>query len=465
MNLHSLTEKQLNHIALSEIVTALRDGSISARSLLELTLEKYETTRALIQPYKSFNPEHALKQAELADKAFADGDDTGMLQGIPISVKDLYAVDGYPTFAGSPMEIPASIISQGSLVDRITSQHGVITGKTHTVEFAFGGLGTNPHWGAPRNPWDSTHHRVVGGSSAGAGGSLWCGAYVAMGSDTAGSVRIPASMTGNVGMKTTYGRWSVDGVVPLSQSIDTLGFLTRTVADAAIAFEALDENNEKVNTNIDLSSLTIGVPESFFWEECSPGITDSVQKAISEIEQAGAKIIPFEMPELDPTMDIFKQGHLAAAELYEYLSTCLPDWLESLNPQVSARTDAAKELSACEYLWRVRRLKELAISAGQTMHGVDLLLTPTVAITPPTVNELEDAEHYRHCNMLSLRNTCIVNLLRLCAVSMPVGLDDQGLPVGMQLIAAANKDNDLIGMAYSIEKLLGNSHQRLGDFL
>lgn len=449
---------------LSKIVSALRAGVITSRSLIEESLDRHETLREKLQPYKAFDPAITLEQADLADKAFASGQDNGLLQGIPISVKDIYCVEEYPTFAGSPSEIPTTIVSQGSLVNRLRAQLGVITGKTHTVEFAFGGLGTNPHWVAPRNPWDSGVHRVVGGSSAGAGVSLWCGAYVAMGSDTSGSVRIPASMTGTVGLKTSFGRWPTDGIVPLSPSLDTAGILTRSVADAATAFEAIDPLASEINTEVDASSLTVGVPGAFFWDECSPGIAETVEKAIREIEQAGARIVPLEIPEVFPTIEMFIQGHLAAPEIYEFLSSCLPERLKTLSRQVSPRIDAAKELSAREYLWRARRLSELAASTAGTIKDVDLVLSPTVVVTPPTVAELEDDATYRKCNMLALRNTCVVNLLQLCAVSLPVGLDKLGLPVGMQLIARHGKDVELLGMALSIEKVLGDSRQRLGTF-
>lgn len=462
--MHHSSARNPNRLPLSEIISALRTGAITSASLIEESLDRHETVREQWQPYKSFDRALTRKQADLADKAFARGQDKGPLQGIPISVKDIYCVEGYPTFAGSPAEIPTTVVSQGSLVNQLRAQHGVITGKTHTVEFAFGGLGTNPHWGAPRNPWDARRHRVAGGSSAGAGVSLWCGAYVAMGTDTAGSVRIPASMTGNVGLKTSYGRWPTDGIVPLSPSLDTAGILTRCVADAAIAFEAIDPLAAEVSRNADISALTIGVPDTFFWEDCSPGIAENVEKAIREIEQAGATIVPLDIPEVFPAIEIFKQGHLAAPELYEFLSSCLPEWLKTLNRQVSARVDAAKDLSAHEYLWRARKLNELAASAANALKGVDLVITPTVAISPPVAAELDANERYGICNMLALRNTCVVNLLQLCAISLPVGLDNLGLPVGMQLIAPAGRDAQLLAMALSIEHLLGDSHQRLGVF-
>ena len=226
------------HLSLFELYTLLRSDKMTVGDLTEQAIAHHNMS---LGAYKYWQPQDARNAAARADASFSSGKDHGLLQGIPVSVKDLYNVDGLQTFAGSPNAIPDNLLAQGRIITGLNGQQAVFIGKTHTVEFAYGGLGVNSHWGTPRNPWDSTEHRVPGGSSSGAGVSLQEGtALLALGSDTAGSVRIPASMTGNVGLKTSFGRWPLEGIFPLSPTLDTSGILTRTVADAIFGFAAMD---------------------------------------------------------------------------------------------------------------------------------------------------------------------------------------------------------------------------------
>jgi len=227
---------------LIDIARGLRNRRASARELVEAAIARHERFGERLHAYSFWAPEQARAVADAADAAFAAGVSAGPLQGLPVSLKDLFAADGYPCFAGSSRRLPADPWEQdGPLVATLRRQLGVIMGKTHMVEFAFGGTGHNCHHGAPYNPWDATAHRSVGGSSSGAGVSLLEGsAVLAFGSDTAGSVRIPACMTGNAGLKVTIGRWSTGGVVPLSFTFDTPGLLARSVCDLAYGFAALD---------------------------------------------------------------------------------------------------------------------------------------------------------------------------------------------------------------------------------
>ena len=210
---------------LIEIARDLREKRASARELTEAAIARHERFGERLHAYSLWAPEQARAVADAADAAFAAGVSVGPLQGVPVSLKDLFAAAGYPCFAGSSRRLPADPWERdGPLVATLRRQLGVIMGKTHMVEFAFGGTGRNSHHGAPYNPWDAAAHRSVGGSSSGAGVSLLEGsALLAFGSDTAGSVRIPACMTGNAGLKVTLGRWSTEGVVPLSFSFDTPG--------------------------------------------------------------------------------------------------------------------------------------------------------------------------------------------------------------------------------------------------
>jgi len=218
----------------------LRAGRITAGRLAEAAVERYASLEPRLNAYRSFDAELLRRQAAAADALLAVGTDLGPFQGLPVSVKDLYGLAGFRTWAGTPKPLPQVYEREGPVVRAFRRQAALLAGKTHTVEFAFGGLGTNRHYGAPRNPWDATRHRVSGGSSSGAGVSLWQGtAVLALGSDTTGSVRMPASWTGTVGLKVSRGRWPCEGLLTQSETLDTPGLLARTVEDMVPAFAAV----------------------------------------------------------------------------------------------------------------------------------------------------------------------------------------------------------------------------------
>src|SRR3984957_10209947 len=280
---------------LIEIAGALRERRATGKNLAEQALARLDRFGERLHASVLWTPEQARAVAKAADAAFAAAAIAGPLQGLPISIKDLFAADGLPCFAGSSRRLPAEPWERdGPLVATLRRQLGVIMGKTHMVEFAFGGTGLNSHHGAPYNPWDASTHRSPGGSSSGAGVSLLEGsAFLALGSDTAGSVRIPACMTGTVGLKVTMGRWSTEGVVPLSRTFDTPGLLARSVLDAVYGFAALDPGlGDPVafvaRNSRDLDGIRIAVDDPFFWNDCDPGIAETVKGAVDALASAGA---------------------------------------------------------------------------------------------------------------------------------------------------------------------------------
>ena len=451
MSLHGLP-------SLSELADQLREGKVRAIDLVETAIEGREGSADELGPYKTWDPGRSRRQALAVDAAFEAGIDSGPLQGLPVSVKDLFGVPGWPTYAGTAMRLPGAWEQAGPVVRAATRQLCVVMGKTHTVELAFGGLGTNPHWGTPRNPWDDKHHRVPGGSSAGAGVSLVEGsALLAFGTDTAGSVRIPASMTGTVGLKTSYGRWPTDGVVPLSSSLDSVGMLARTVRDIAYGFKAIEAGLWGVGPTLRTRSVAgcrIGVPKELFWDDASAGVAEAVRSAIEVLEKAGALIDSVSFAPAVEAYDIFLQGGLAGAEVAAFLSESLPEVYKGLDPAVRDRIRAAESMLASEYILRCRRLAELSQAAWGSFHAFDALLAPTVAISPPRLDELNDLDNYRRCNLLALRNTSIANLLTLCSLTLPVGRDALGLPVGLQLLAPSGQDVGLVSLALGVEEAL-----------
>ena len=446
---------------LAAAAIALHSGKLKAVDLLEAAANHDRE----LQAYVEFDDARSRRFAECADAAFAAGIDCGVLHGAPVSVKDIYGLAGWATRAGSPKELPEPWNQDGPLIALMRRRFAVFTGKTHCVEFAFGALGTNAHWPDPRNPWDPD--RVCGGSSSGAAASLADGScLLAMGADTAGSVRIPASMTGVVGLKTTAGRWPTGGIVPLSHTLDTAGILTLTAADAWLAFTAIDDpaslQLEPPEVEDELGAFTIGVPLGEMWEGCSPGIVETVQQALGELEKAGAKLLEIDFPEAGEALDLFRTGNLPATELRGFLSAELPGWLESLEPNTCGRIDAAKTISAVDYLAGLRRYKDLSRRAAAKLADYDAVVSPCVAITPPRFDEVAFLEDYKRANLMALRNTAVVNYLGLCAITLPVGLDAAGMPVGLQLMAGPFQEDLLLLLGLAIERRSGPPRQRLG---
>src|SRR4029079_12139114 len=285
--------------SLRDLARSLRAGEFRATDLLREATENLEASESRLGAYKTRTRELAAAAANAADAAFRAGRDLGLLQGIPCSVKDLYGVPGVPIFAGSSLELPAQWQSAGPVVRTLLDQSAVILGKTHTVEFAFGAIGLNYRW-TPRNPWDPKEHRTPGGSTQGAGVALCQGsAVISLGTDTSGSVRIPATVTGNVGYKPTIGRWSVEGIVPLSPYLDTPGILARTVDDAWVAAREVDRGHGRLGPGplppsggVRDDILRIGIPHELFWDDCDAGIEEGVRAALAELERKGHRLRP-----------------------------------------------------------------------------------------------------------------------------------------------------------------------------
>ncbi len=454
--------------SLAALGRALRKGEVSSQTLFEESCAAHNQFGGALNAYRVWDEDHALAQAEAADSAFRKGQDLGPLQGIPVSAKDLFGIAHLDTFSGTPSPLPAKWSSEGPVIRALLGQGAVLTGKTHMVEFAFGGLGTNAHWPIPRNPWDTKNYRVSGGSSSGAGVSLMEGsALIALGSDTAGSVRVPASMTGTVGLKVTAGRWPLEGIVPLSPTLDTPGVLTRSVDDAALVFEVIESHctgriKGPAITPTGLKGLRIGLCERHFWDECPDDIAEQTRGALSELENAGAVIVDLDIPETREAYELFKQGSVVSSELMAFLHSDLPDWIEQLDPNIAFRLSSALELDSEEIGQRRLRLNEMASLAATHFTDVGILVSPTVPVTAPTLEQVRDVTAYSMANGKALRNTCIANILKLCAITLPVGLDASGIPVGLQLMARGNNEEQLLSIALGVEQALGTPRERLG---
>jgi len=449
--------------SIAQLARDLRNGTVRSREVVEMASHRYSATEDRLNAFRTFAGERAVEQAEAADRLIADGIDFGPLMGVPVSVKDLYGIPGLPVFGGTDAPFPSAYEAPGPVARTLLSQLGIVTGKTHTVEFAFGGLGTNPHAGTPHNPWSSSKApRVPGGSSSGAGVSLVQGsALLALGTDTAGSVRIPAAFTGQTGLKITHGRWSLEGILPLSPSLDTPGILGRTVEDLAFAFAALDPHCAAPPAPV-AGGLRLGVIRNVVWDEIETSIAENTTRALRQLENAGMRLREIELPSATDLLDIFRAGGLAAAELRSFLDMNFPERIERLDPMVMARVQAADEMSATEYLRRRAVLAESGRNALQVFGDVDVLVSPTVPISAPLVADLVDPVAYRTANMLALRNTALVNLLGWCALTLPTGFDANGIPSGLQIIAAPGQEERLLAAGLAVESILGPGPDLLG---
>ena len=454
-------------LPLVEIATLLVEGKIKARALAEEAIANHERFGAHLMAYSQWAPDHARKCADAADAAFAIGSRAGSLQGIPTSIKDLFAVSGFPTYAGSPKRLPPKFEIDGPVVANLRRQLATVMGKTHMVEFAFGGTGQNAHYGSPRNPWDATAHRSPGGSSSGAGVSLGEGsALLAFGTDTAASVRLPAAVTGNAGLKLTRGRWSTEGIVPLSSTLDTPGLLARSMADIAFGFAALDPGLGDGfaflrATPAGVDGIRIGIADSWFWDGCENGIGDIVRRALDTLARAGAIVKETPLPEARDAFAIYAEGGISAIELRAFLDRELPGWLATIDPVNAPALLNAEKLSAREYLSRRARMQEAANGAAARFDDVDVIALPTVMFTPHVLTEVS-AEQFWARNRNMLHNVMPANFLTLCAATLPVGLDRLGMPVGLQFFAKGGDDERLVAIACAAEAVLGTPRQLLG---
>ncbi|MFQ5537575.1 MAG: amidase [Gemmatimonadota bacterium] len=453
--------------ALTERAASLHRGRLTAEELADEAITRHQTDGAALNAYRTFDEEGLRIQARAVDVRLAEarrrGEQPPPLAGIPVSVKDLYGVTGFDTFAGTARRLGPGWEEDGWLVSRLRDQGALFTGKTHTVELAYGGVGINPHWGTPWNPWDRAVHRIPGGSSAGAGVSLWEGsALAALGSDTGGSIRIPASMTGCVGHRQTRGRWPVTGVVPLSSTLDTVGGLTLTVEDSIYFFGSLDPawgDPAALRAHAEegaAAPLRVGVPRSRIWDDAQADIADVLRQALSRMEgEASWTVVPTEGRLLDEAGVLYMTGGIAGAECRNFVETQLPGWMDILHPTVGERLARAPRLDSPAYQSAVARREALLAAAQDLFSGVDVLALPTAVLTPPPVADLTDMDTYMAVNAATLAPTCPVSMLGLSAVTVPVGMDEAGMPVGLQLVAPGGEDELVLAAALAVERGAG----------
>ncbi|SDM32233.1 aspartyl-tRNA(Asn)/glutamyl-tRNA(Gln) amidotransferase subunit A [Oryzisolibacter propanilivorax] len=398
----------------------------------------------------------ALQAARAADERAASGITLGPLDGRIVSIKDLLDVAGEPTTAGSAALRNAPPAAQDAVVvQRLRAAGCVLIGKTNMTEFAFSGIGLNPHFGTPGNAHDAA--RIPGGSSSGAGVSVARGmAEIAIGTDTGGSVRIPAAFAGIAGFKPTQARVSRDGALALSYTLDTIGPLAASVHDCARADAVLSGQPWQPLPVRDVAGLRIGVPRGWLLREADTAVLDAFEAALRRLSGAGARLTDLALDEWMKAPALLQQnGSIAAAEAAHVHREVLARAPQQLDPRVLARIVPGQSVPAPHYIGvlRERTRLQVAFDAQLEATGVDLLALPTVPIAPPCIAELErDDAAFMRANALVLRNPSVFNFYDLPALSLPFG-QAAGLPFGLMLVAPRGRDHELLALAAAIKAL------------
>jgi Asp-tRNA(Asn)/Glu-tRNA(Gln) amidotransferase A subunit family amidase len=376
------------------------------------------------------------------------------LAGLPVSVKDLFDVAGQPTRAGSVVLQGPAATQDCPAVARVRAAGGLIAGRTNMTEFAFSGVGINPHHGTPVNPADSSTARIPGGSSSGAAVSVALGAaWLALGSDTGGSLRIPAALCGLVGFKSTARLVPTEGAIPLSTTLDTVGAITRSVRDAVLAHEVLAQRRVRMSGK-PLAGARLALARTWMLEDMQAPVAAAFERSLRTLRAAGAHIEETALEPIAELAQINAGGGFSAAESYAWHRTLLAQGADRYDPRVAKRILRGAQMSAVDYLDLLSARKRWIASMEQQLQGYDAVISPTVPILAPPIAPLEhDDEAFFRVNALLLRNTSVVNMLDGCAISLPCHAPDE-LPVGLMLWHGALHDDRVLELAGQVEAAL-----------
>ena len=432
----------------------LAAGRVSHGALVERALQAANATNASHVFTQRFDLA-ALAQARQADALQAAGVPLPPLAGLPVTVKDLYDVAGTCTWAGSRVRqgaAPAGADAQA--VHRLRQAGAVITGKTNMTEFAFSGVGINPHYGTPVNPCDPDVARIPGGSSSGAAVSVALGLAVAgLGSDTGGSIRIPAALCGLVGFKNTQARTPLDGAFPLSQTLDTVCAMTRSVQDC-LTVDAVLAGAPLVVAARPLAGRRLLVPQTLVLDHLELTVASAFARALSVLSAQGALIVEASLPALAEISQLNSPGGFSSVEAYAVHRESLATQREAFDHRVAARIALGETVSAADYLQlHARRRAWIARTTAQ-LAGFDAVLCPTVPLlAPPIADLLASDDAFFKANGLLLRNTFVFNYLDGCSFSLPCQAEGS-LPVGLMLSAPGGQDAALASVALAVEAAL-----------
>ncbi len=442
---------------LEHLATELAAGRTSAVQLAEAALARARDPAGEgARVFTHVSAERALAAARASDLLRAAGIVRSPLEGLPISVKDLFDVAGEVTTAGSAVLKGATSATRNApVIDRLIAAGAVIVGRTNMSEFAFSGLGLNPHYGTPANPWDRATRRIPGGSSSGAAVSVSDGmAVIAIGSDTGGSVRIPSALCGLTGFKPTQRRVPIDGTVPLSTSLDSIGPLGASVRCCAITDAVLAGQAPVAPTPRALAGARLAVPETVVLDGMDAMVAAAFERALARLSAAGARITRLAVPEFAEFAGLHARGTLAAAESWAWHRRLLAEREAEYDPRVCSRIRNGDKMGAADYIDLVAGRHRWIAQVEARIAGFDALALPTVPVVAPPIAELEasDAAFFA-ANGLILRNPTLINFLDGCALSLPCHQLGEA-PVGLMLAGAGGRDVDILALGDAVERTL-----------
>ena len=451
-----MAQPDLALLSVQQLSEQLQARRVSPVDVTEAFLSRIASQDPKLGSFVEVYAEDARLAARGAEAAIRSGHAVGPLHGIPVALKDLIEIEGKTVTGGSEVWRERKATRTATLAQRLIAQGMIVLGKTHTVEFAMGGWGTNSLRGTPWNPWDPKRKRTPGGSSSGSGVAVAAGlAPWAVGTDTGGSVRLPASWCGITGLKTTIGRVSTYGVLPLSPTLDTPGPMARSVADAALLYAAmqgpdpLDPLTGRVPFTDPMPHLRRGVrgmrlarmPDAER-QFASADVLAAYDASLVQLERLGAEIVPIELPFLFADVAAYNL-QIMAAESYAILHELIDDEKSPIDPHVRPRIAAGRTLTARTYLDALRMREQMKLKFAAALDGIDALLTPTTMTTAVPLDEVDQTKAPAHFTRFG-------NFLDLCALALPNGMDAGGLPTSLQIACRAYDEATAlrIGWAY-----------------
>lgn len=448
-----LADDPLNGIGITDFGEKLRSGRITSEATTQAYLARIAALDSRLGAFQHVASESALATARAIDALVKAGVDLGPLMGVPVAVKDLFAVNGMPTTAGSLMDVSDLLPQEASFVTRLRQLGCVILGKTVTVEFAFGAVGTNSVRGTPHNPWDANVARIPGGSSSGSAVAVAARLCAfALGSDTGGSVRLPAALCGIFGLKTTVGLWSTDGVFPLSPTLDSIGILTRSASDAALIFGAIAGRSSVAALPLD--GVRLGRPTSYLFEDLDPAVAKCSERAIELLQKAGASIVAREMSNVRERETFFSPV-LSSELLATFGRERFEAHRDAMDPMIGIRLARGLDVKAADYIRLIWRHNALKRQAARELDGFDGWVTPTATILPAPVSDCSDIESGMRLGGAITRNTQPMNLFGQCGTSTPIQMLGASLPVGLQITCNPLEEERALGIALALENLFG----------
>ena len=434
----------------------LAGGKTTSRRLVEEALARIADANG--EGGRAFTKVHAqgaLLAAEASDRLRKEGVVPSPLAGLPVSIKDLFDIAGDVTTAGSKILRDRSPAAADAVaVARLRAAGAVVIGRSNMTEFAFSGIGINPHYGTPANPYDRGARRIPGGSSSGAAVSVSDGmAAFALGTDTGGSVRIPAALCGIAGFKPTTARVPREGAFPLSTTLDSVGPLAPTVACCVTILQVLAGDVGRALGPAALSAARLGVPKNHMLEDLDSDVSEAFQSALQRLSRSGAKIVDIAVPEFDAAAKANVGGGISPPEAYAVHRRWL-DREREIDPRVLERILRGASVSAADYIDLLANRAQLMKRFARTNYEVDALIMPTVPRVAPRIDGLErNPEAFRLANGSMLRNTSLINFLDGCAVSLPIH-PPRAAPVGLMVVGFAGEDERVLSAGIAIEAAL-----------